>query len=207
MKISKKHDQLLIYLSYPIMDMNGEPAYVNDLINSKPEQWLYYRPYDFNASQSNLYDRLNCYIPDKCKEKFKLTKQTYSLAETKDTVTDIVKDCEKFVPPSNGLSIVLKRLAILAVSDLVLVYGGAPNYGGSSMELLWANILNKYTIGITDRFLVSPWFQTYTEVIVKHNSILEELIYKTSLRYEKRSEFEFHVEDENKEDEENKEQS
>lgn len=199
MKVDKKPEQMLIYLSYPIMDMNGEPSFVNDLLSYKSDNWLFYRPFDFNASQSNLNERLDCYIPDRYKERFRLTKQTYSLAESEYTVKDIVKDCEQFTPPSNGLMMVIKRLAILSVSDLVLVYGGNPNYGGSSMELLWANLLGKYTIGITDRFLISPFFQTFTEVIVKHNSILEELIFKGTLIDEKRGKFEFNVNNENKE--------
>lgn len=194
-----KPEKMLVYLSYPIMDIDIEPPYTFPVIQNTPEHWVFYRPIlPVMGHQPEIYDRLNYYIPKETKEKFSLTKQTQTLSTSEQTVLEIVKECEELCPPpTNSRALVLKDLAILSISDIIIVSCDQPSFGKPSIELLWANILGIHSLGVTDRFLVGPWLQLYTDVMVTTNSVFEELVFRGSIIDSSRKSLEKPTEEQN----------
>lgn len=188
----KKPEQMLIYLSYPIMDVGTEPGYVSDLLKHIPDNWVLYRPLLPLADQlkNEVFSaRLNYYMSKETKEKFALTKQTLPVVIEDATVLSIATQCSNYLPPTNCQASILKDLSILSISDLVISSTDRPCFGEYGMELLWANILDIPTICVSDRFLLSPWLQAFSDILIRNASILQELDIRGSSIDTRRKEF------------------
>jgi len=173
---AQKPDEMLIYLSYPIMDIDSEPKYLDNMVTSTPDHWVFYRPIFPTYEQTHIHNRLDYLIPETAQKKFAQTKQTHPLMISVHTVLDITKECEVVPPPNSGILLMLRDLAILSISDLVVSFCDEPCFGGRGIELLWANILGIPTVGVADRFVHSPWLQSYTDAMVTKLAIYEELL-------------------------------
>ena len=186
----KKPEKMLIYLSYPVMDISSEPWYIQTLIDNTPKHWVFYRPLFPIQEQPELIDRLKYFIPEDRKQKLALTPSTKTLSVSEHTVLTLVEEFSSVPPPNHSTLLMLRDLSILSISDIVVVSCDNPDFGGRSMELLWSNILDIPTMGIVDRFLLGPWLQSNVDVIVRSLYACEELIFRGSAVDSQRKEFE-----------------
>lgn len=192
----QKPEKMLVYLSYPIIDVGKEPDILVELVNHAPENWVFYRP--FLPFQSQMEDagfarRLEYFLGDDARKAFSQSKQTLPLLVENTTVSSIAAQCASYTLPTNCQAPILQHLSIMAISDLVICYCDTPNFHECGIELLWANLLKVPTLGVTNRFVTSPWIQTYTDALVTNSALLQEMDLRGWAIDMRRREFDFPV--------------
>jgi len=159
------------------MGVGEKPFWVDPVKNhplSKSSGWTFYDPIEnFTDHLKNpLFVRAMSQAPcDKAKEPI-LKLDPMILAEFDSDRVEIFEkaDIENL---DGGISslIKLKDLYTLARSKVVLTDLSYPSFGGRPQELLYAYLMDIPIIGISPRFMNSPWMVDICELIMSPRSI------------------------------------
>jgi hypothetical protein len=161
----------LIYLSYPLMDKDTKPDWVEKIkVNPmvQKEHWALYDPMlGFSGNfESGIYMAAflsdNTRLSEHAKANQKELRLDPALFGDLGTVLRRVKESDE--RPSIDLP--FKNLYVLLRSDIMLVDLNDPDHGERSQEVLYAYLFGVPVVGVAHRFILSPWVAGKVSAVV-----------------------------------------
>jgi len=160
----------LVYCAYSILDQIEPPDWLGKLAANKTvvnQGWGLYDPaLGFMANSQNpavaaalSHDRK---IPHKIAEAHEVLRLDPKLFAPLGDVAARMSAADRF--PSIDVS--FKHLYVLLRSDVVLVDLTVPSHGGKYYEALYGHLFGKPVIGISHRFILSPWVAQRCDALV-----------------------------------------
>jgi len=160
----------MVYTSFPILGYMQAPSWVEHVRSTFQNQQdvVVYNPRlsmekNDNINQGRFYTLLNQPIEptDELKATFEALKLDLSL-------TTRLMDFPKDAFEDDGLSanIVFRDLYILIRCFMLVADANNPSFGGVGQEVLYAHLLNKTTVIVSDRYAPGPWFLAHCDAVV-----------------------------------------
>ena len=147
----------LVYLSFPLLGVENKPDWVDPVkLNptSRKEGWGFYDPWHpMKEQDASLRELLGRPPAPTFRDNQRALKLDVDLFKSPAEVAQRFMDADVSCRIEN---VTFRSLYVLLRSDIVLIDLSSPSYEGH-MDLLYAHLGNVPSIGITDRFVSSPW--------------------------------------------------
>jgi hypothetical protein len=158
----------LIYLSSSMMDQSREPTWFPMIMNhplARAEGWVFYNPWRLLREQplvaKIIFEREPCKRLLTNYETLKLDSELLSILNDK-----LALRLDSADRTNTTSDLVLKDLYVLIRSDVMVVDLDVPSHGGKSQETYIASLGDIPIIGVTSRFVLTPWLLRLVDVLV-----------------------------------------
>jgi energy-converting hydrogenase Eha subunit E len=150
-----------------------EPCYVEQICSSLPKNWGVYRPLvnTFDESSCEIFqDKFNSNYLDGLHKCFPFLGFETIYNQNIDFSCFITKNQD------NYKNYIRKELYIMSCSDIIVADISDADYGERSIIISESNNLNIPIIGVSTRFLNSPWLFSLVNTVVKPENVLDEIL-------------------------------
>lgn len=164
-----KNNLKIIYCSYPILNADGEPAWVASVAQDpmfRDNGFCFYRPYislaEHFRDDSFFMSLQTAQVNEKLKTNAAFLKLDNICFESMEKAGSMLNATDVALPLNQN---VLKDVFCLARSSLLISDCSQASFGETAVEFMLASFGDIPTIALTDKYVNSPWFLNYATVV------------------------------------------
>lgn len=161
----------LIYLSFPILDYGEAPAWTAPLLAAK--NLLVYNPRQtFDGNDKRTSGAFTNFL-DQAFELPSALMQVLRLSPLMLERYKSFKDPSIFNSNDMFTQVVFRDLYVLMRASMIIADGNHFSSGGTPQEVLYAHLMGKYSVLVSDRSTPGLWMRQHTDVTVDASKAME----------------------------------